>query len=173
MKNTKVDLSKLRRVATEEIEGYKPMFPKPKKKLKKNRSKLQIKKDNPNSTYYKKKALSAWGKLGHMRFKHCAICGAHENSKKLDFHHLVGKSRILTRNDPDNGIMLCITHHLYDTEISAHMAPLGFIEWLKENMPEKIDYIRENQHRTGKTNYKQDFEDLTEMIKYGNILKRR
>lgn len=135
---------------------------KPKKKLKKDRSKLQVKKENPKSSYWKNKALAAWGKYAHSGVDKCAICGRMDI--KIDAHHLIGKARVLTRNDPKNCILLCITHHLYDTEISAHMAPLGFTEWLQENRPDMIEYIRENTHRTGKPDYEADYNKLKEML---------
>ena len=165
MKNSKIDLSKLRRVATEEIEGYKPMFPKPKKRLKKDRSKLQVKKDNVRSTYHKKRAMMMWGKVLHAQFDSCLICGRSDG--QLQAHHLLSRAKVMTRNDLDNGVILCSYHHLRCPELSPHAGAIGFTEFLRENHPEKIEYVMKNKNKTGKVDYLADYEKLK--VIYDNL----
>jgi len=141
-------------------------FPKPGKKKKgtKSVSLLQKKKDNSGSLYWKKKAMKMWGKYQHHTKRACIICGRTRDETKLDSHHLVGRANVMLRNHPDNCAMLCVPHHQYDTVISAHMAPLGFIKHLKENYPDMIAFIEENQFKTGKQNYEEEYELLKELL---------
>lgn len=143
------------------------------KKVKKKgiKSNLQKKKDNPNSKYWKDKAMKMWGKFQHHTKRACIICGRTRDETKLDAHHLIGRANVLFRNHPDNCAMLCVPHHKYDTVISAHMGQLGFIKHLKENYPDMIRFIEENQHKTGKPNYKEEYELLKELFEdYGGVL---
>ena len=163
MKNSKIDLSKLRRVATEDIEGYKPMFPKPKKKLKKDRSKLQVRKDNPNSGYHKKRADKAWGEYQHHFFRTC-IVDNQDCKGPLNAHHLVSRGNVFLRHEPENCAMLCVWHHQYSTTCSPHAGPIGFTQFLHEHYGDKFQWVHDNQHKTGKPNYKEAFEHLTEVM---------
>ena len=83
MKNTKIDLSKLRRVATEEIEGYKPMFAK-------------------NKVYKSKANFMNYARSHEL----CEDCG----SMAVDTHHITFKSQ---GGGDDNGnlIALCRPCH--------------------------------------------------------------
>jgi len=139
-------------------------LPKPGKRKKgtKSKSLLQKKKDNPNSKYWKTKAMTMWGKFQHQTKRACIVCGRY--GIKLDAHHIIGRANVLFRNHPDNCAMLCVTHHLYDTLVSAHMAPLGFIKHLEKEFPDMIRFIEENQHKTGKPNYRDECELLKEMF---------
>lgn len=162
---TKIDKSKLRKVPESE---YSPAFPKETQGVKSNtsiktkkkglkKSKLQKKKDNCRSKYWKTKAMAMWGKYQHHMHRNCLVCGTANN---LQAHHLVGRANVLFRNHPENIAMLCPTHHNWDTEISAHMAPLGFVRFLEKNHPDKIEFIEECKGATGKPNYQEDYELL-------------
>lgn len=135
------------------------------RKKKVTKSKLALSKERHNSDYWKNAAHRLWGQYAHITKKVCAVCGKHENAGKLDAHHLIGKRNGITRNDPENCLMLCVNHHKLDVKLSAHEGQLGFIEWLKENMPDKVEYIRENRYKTGKYSYKEDYEHLNQLIK--------
>ena len=63
----------------------------------------------------------------------CEYCGKESN---LNSHHIFSRSRMNLRWDTDNGICLCVGHHIF-SEFSAHKDPIDFIEWLKEKRGEK------------------------------------
>jgi hypothetical protein len=60
--------------------------------------------------------------------------------------------------------MLCTWHHKYSPDLSAHEGQLGFIEWLEENMPEKLEYIRKNRYRSEKPNYREAYLTLKSIL---------
>jgi len=137
--------------------------PKTKKKgLKKDRSKLQVRKDRVNSNYWKKKAMKKWGEVMH-HFKR--VCLVNDGcSGNLEAHHLLSRAKVMTRNDIDNGVILCSLHHKWSTDCSPHSAPVQFTEFLRKNYPDKIDYVMEHRNDTGTPNYKNDYENLCEML---------
>lgn len=106
------------------------------KKIKK--TKLQKKKEDPNSRYWRNKADYEWRVLIH-RSNVCAICGATE---KLQAHHLIPREIKSLRHDPDNGILLCVRNHKYDYMLSAHKNPLSFAAWLQTNHPKKWEWVQ-------------------------------
>lgn len=128
----------------------------------KKKSKLQKKRDNPKSTLWKNKSMALWGRVMHQTYKTCLINNGCKGN--LEAHHLITRSRVLTRNDINNGVMLCSLHHKFSTELSAHMAPIQFAEYLRENHPDKIEYVMNNRYKTGKPDYKHDFDTLTELL---------
>ena len=64
----------------------------------------------------------------------CVVCGSRE---KLNSHHLVPREIKLHRWDVDNGITLCISHHKFNRQISAHNNPMSFLVWLQEHRPQQ------------------------------------
>lgn len=61
----------------------------------------------------------------------CEYCGiSRADGKKMDAHHIYTKKHTNTRWDLDNGICLCVSHHNFNENLSAHMAPAEFHEWL-------------------------------------------
>jgi len=50
----------------------------------------------------------------------------------LEAHHFFSCSRMSIRWDPDNMFCLCAKHHRLDSEFSAHLTPVRFIDWAKE-----------------------------------------
>lgn len=117
---------------------------------------------NNNSPYYKKKADLLWGKYLHMTKRACLVCG--KMNIQLEAHDLITRSNVLTRNDPDNGVILCIDHHRLNVKCSPHKGPKGFKKFLKKNYPDKSEYIKKNRYRTGKPDFKADCEYLQELI---------
>lgn len=110
----------------------------------------------------KAKADKLWGKLIHMQ-RVCAVCGTSDG--QLHAHHIV--SRVVThlRHDPENGLLLCATHHNFDPEISPHAGPIGFSEWLKEHYPAKFELALTKRHSTGKADYRLAVEKLEKAIR--------
>jgi len=72
----------------------------------------------------------------------CAYCGRTANPQA---HHLITRSRVATRHEPMNGIVLCPLHHIFSTELSAHGAPLAFGDWLEKNHPNVRQWVRDHQ----------------------------
>src|SRR3990167_420167 len=58
----------------------------------------------------------------------CEYCG---KTTGLNSHHIFSRSNRRVRWDLDNGISVCVLHHVFGT-FSAHKAPIEFVEWLKE-----------------------------------------
>lgn len=65
----------------------------------------------------------------------CAICG---EKNMPNAHHLITRKVFQYRWDVSNGITLCPSHHEFDVRLSAHTAPWGLEEWMKENRPEQF-----------------------------------
>ena len=135
---------------------------KPKKRKKGEKSGLQKRKDNVNSLYWKRKAMAVWSAIMHTKFDTCLVGVGCQG--RLEAHHLLSRAKVMTRNDINNGVLLCSLHHKFSTEISPHTAPIQFTEFLRENYPDKIEYVMENMHKTGKPNYLADYEKLTEIM---------
>lgn len=57
----------------------------------------------------------------------CSICGS---IYRPCAHHIIPREIEEYRYDHDNGITLCITHHKFSRQISAHNSPLAFMLWL-------------------------------------------
>jgi len=124
----------------------------------KKKSKLQKKKDDSKSTYWRNKADKLWGAIIHEIYNGCAV--GEGCAGNLEAHHLIGRDHKHSRHRIENGILLCSLHHKYCTKISAHKAPLAFAEWLQENKPETWQWCSENKHVICKPDYKQSYEDL-------------
>lgn len=58
----------------------------------------------------------------------CEYCGKEDG---LNSHHIFSRSNRRTRWDMDNGICVCVLHHVFGI-FSAHKSPIEFVEWLKE-----------------------------------------
>lgn len=99
---------------------------------KKRRSALAKKRDNPNSTYWKRKADVAWGRLIHAIGGGCVCKELGDCKGPLEAHHLITRGRLATRHTPANGVLLCSYHHKWSRDCSPHMAPLQFAQFLQE-----------------------------------------
>lgn len=125
------------------------------KKAKK--SKLQKKREDPNSRLWRNKADHEWAIYIH-RTGVCAICGATEH---LQAHHLIPREIKHLRHCPDNGILLCIKHHKYYYQLSAHKNSLAFSIWLQEHLPEKWEWVvGAMKIKPSEPNYKEAYEAL-------------
>ena len=58
----------------------------------------------------------------------CEYCGKAEYPNS---HHVFSRSNLNLRWDTDNGVCLCVGHHVFGN-LSAHKSPIEFLEWLKE-----------------------------------------
>jgi len=124
----------------------------------KKKSKLQKKKDNCRSKYWKTKADGLWGAVIHEIWASCPV--QDECSGPTEAHHLIGRGNTATRHAIENGICLCSKHHKWSNKLSAHGAPLAFAEWLQKKFPEKWEWCSENKHKIQKPDYKEAYDDL-------------
>ena len=58
----------------------------------------------------------------------CEYCGKETG---LNSHHIFSRSNKRVRWEVDNGICVCVSHHIFGL-FSAHKSPIEFVEWLKE-----------------------------------------
>ena len=80
-------------------------------------------------------------------------------------HHILTRgSYPKYRHDLNNGIPLCYEHHIAQRQglISAHGSPLAFIDWLKENQPDKWKWVQIARRMDGKRTitWKESYERL-------------
>ena len=127
-----------------------PAVPKPQKfnrTKKKKKSKLQAKKDNPNSAYWKRQCDKAFGVLWHNVYsKNKCIIGC--NCKgNIEMHHAIPREILLFRWDTRNMMDLCSKHHRFDFELSAHQSPIVFSQWMQLNRPDQYEFVRINKDR--------------------------
>lgn len=86
-------------------------------------------------TSQKKRCDKLWKEIIKKRAGfQCEYCGKRQN---LNSHHIYSRSNFAVRWDLDNGICLCISHHTFNINFSAHKTPLEFIEWVKEKRGEE------------------------------------
>jgi hypothetical protein len=79
----------------------------------------------------------AWSQ--EIRIEPCLICGTTEH---LHAHHIIPREIKKTRHIYQNGVSLCILHHKYSYECSAHKNPAMFLKILKQKNPDQYDYIQ-------------------------------
>jgi len=115
------------------------------------KSKLQKKKDNPRSKYWKTKADALWGKVIHEIYQSCAV--DKDCAGNIEAHHLISRANTATRHSIENGIGLCSKHHKFSNKLSAHGAPLAFSEWLQVDMPDTWEWCAENKYKISKPDY--------------------
>jgi hypothetical protein len=107
----------------------------------KKKSRLQKKIEDPASRLWKNKADKAWRELVFRKQGgKCAICGSTEH---INAHHMVPREVLLFRHNPQNGILLCPSHHKYSFLLSAHRNPVRFALWLMANQPERWKWLSE------------------------------
>ena len=58
----------------------------------------------------------------------CEYC---DKNSGLNSHHVFSRSNKRVRWDLDNGVCVCVLHHIFGL-FSAHKAPIEFVEWLKD-----------------------------------------
>ena len=123
------------------------------------KSKLQKKKDNQYSIYWRTKADKEVTK--YYTGKPCAICGITHNTCG---HHVVPREVPIFRHDPDNLIPLCEKHHKYSNELAPHssniLAQEAFAQWLRIERPKAIELLETYKKYKGvKSDYQQAYEE--------------
>lgn len=133
------------------------------------KSKLQQKKENTNSKYWKKKADRAWGELVHLMFDKCAVNNT-DCSGPIQAHHILHRGKLAIRHNPKVGLGLCANHHQYHPDLSPHRGVFGFMNWLREQRPAQYNWCMERRHsiQENKADYKARHEALCMMIEYIN-----
>lgn len=58
----------------------------------------------------------------------CEYCGA---TGQLNAHHIFSRSNFAVRWDIENGVCLCVSHHIFGN-LSFHKSPAEMLEWIKE-----------------------------------------
>lgn len=113
-----------------------------------------------------------WSSIIRLEFNNkCAICeslGVTESETILNAHHLISRRSFKYRWDINNGILLCPKHHEFDLHISAHTAPWGFEEWMKDYRKEQYDLWLENRKNLeydGKNKYEEIYHELEKTYK--------
>jgi len=75
-----------------------------------------------------------WRKAVYSRAgNRCEYCGI---SGRLNAHHIFSRSNVAVRWDIDNGVCLCVSHHVFGN-LSFHKAPAEMLEWIKEKRGEE------------------------------------
>lgn len=69
----------------------------------------------------------------------CVICGSNE---RLNSHHIIPRELHDTKYDIENGITLCVKHHMFSREISAHNNPLAFFVWMATWRGAQLEYLK-------------------------------
>lgn len=135
-------------------------LPRATKKKRVKKTALQKRKDNPNSGYWKKRADKEWGRVIHLS----DICIVNDKCRgSLEAHHFISRSKLSTRHKLLNGVLLCTLHHKFSKELSPHMGPIGFSEYLRINYPDKYQWVLDNRFKNEKPNFKEAYEKLKEI----------
>lgn len=73
-----------------------------------------------------------WSLFARHAQKSCEYCGVTAN---LNAHHFKGRACKSTRLMMDNAVILCVSHHVFNSEFSAHKTPEKFQRWFKKKFP--------------------------------------
>jgi len=95
----------------------------------------------------------------------CEYCNT--SSRQLHAHHIYSRANLNTRWDLTNGVCLCVSHHIWGTEFSAHLTPSEFLDWILERKGGKtrVEKIR-NRRRSLETIYpEEELDFLTDLGK--------
>lgn len=101
-----------------------------------------LRKRSSRVTKKKEKSVSWW-------IKHCdkamsqlvrskGFCEKCGNTENLQHHHIVGRANKTLRYDILNGMSLCWQCHFFQ----AHGGALAFVDWLDEQFPDRMKYLR-------------------------------
>jgi hypothetical protein len=80
-----------------------------------------------------------WAKFVRERDGECLYC---HRTDGLNAHHFKGRSCKSTRLLLINGVTLCVSHHVFNSQGSAHKTPERFEKWFKKTYPERYQEIR-------------------------------
>ena len=99
-------------------------------KEKSNEEKKKPKKKKNIIKSLSKQADTLWS-LAIRKFWYCRYCWSENN---LNAHHIFSRKNYSTRWEISNGICLCVKHHTFNNEFSAHRTPTEFTYWLEERL---------------------------------------
>ncbi len=127
-----------------------------------NKTKIGIKKTKkPTIKSLKKKLDILWAGLVKLRAGgKCEICGKTTN---LNSHHIVSRHNLIFRWDLRCGCCLCVGHHKFANE-SAHLDPIWFIGWVKENREKDYEYLLANRNKLFDKDYARVEQELKEEL---------
>ncbi len=96
----------------------------------------------------------------------CEYCNS--SSTQLHSHHIYSRANLNTRWDLTNGVCLCVSHHIWNTQFSAHLTPSEFLDWILERKggKTKVEKIRQKR-RNFETIYPE--EELDFLMELGKI----
>ncbi len=79
-----------------------------------------------------------WSKLARELKPRCEYCGSYEF---LNAHHFKGRACKATRLMMENAVVLCSSHHVFNSDFSAHKTPEKFERWFKKEFPKRYKAI--------------------------------
>ncbi len=139
----------------------------------------QLKKTKINIKNWEKR--KAGGKTNHLdnlwRFaiykqgkNECEYCGKKES---LNAHHIFSRSNFSVRWDIDNGVCLCVSHHIFGI-MSFHKSPIEMLEWIKQKRGiEWYNRLLEKSHVIMKVkDVKEKFYNILSGGQYDKITKK-
>ena len=117
-----------------------------------------------------KKLDDAWSLLVKLVAKNkCEYCG---KTSPLNSHHIYSRAKKSTRWSVDNGICLCVGHHTFSSQFSAHLTPTEFTEWVIEKRGrEWYDKLRLLANREMKLHEHEKQTILDHLLKEIELLK--
>jgi len=87
----------------------------------------------------------------------CEFC---DKQTTLNSHHIFSRSNRSVRWDLNNGICLCVNHHVFGP-FSAHKAPLEFAEWMIAKRGQKwYDALKLKSHQVDKGTFEEKLTTL-------------
>lgn len=117
---------------------------KTKKRSKQRTNKLPV----LNNRTLENRLDEVWSKL--VKAKAGYVCEYCEKPNTLNSHHLYSRAKKSVRWDTDNGICLCVAHHVGNS-FSAHKTSLEFTEWVNDYKGKKfMERLKIKSHNTGK-----------------------
>ena len=127
--------------------------PKPIRKRKPKKSKLQKRKEDEMSGYWLGKADSIFRRMMHRIWQnegihYCFICkteGSTGKCQTVECAHLISEKNYVHRWNKDNVIPLGSDHHKFNVDISSHQGQVKFGIWLAKHFPEKAKFVEMNK----------------------------
>lgn len=103
---------------------------------------------NKTRKQLEKRLDTAWSKAVKERAGHkCEYCAG---TRALNSHHIFSRAKKSVRWSLDNGICLCVAHHV-GTQFSAHKTPYDFYKWLERYKGQQfMDLLSVSSNQGGK-----------------------
>ena len=115
--------------------------------------------------------LSLWRVIVKLRAGYkCEYCGS---TKNLNSHHVFSSTNYALRYDVDNGVCLCVNHHVYGKE-ATHNSPVVFAFTLEKRGQQWYDdLLATSREHTGKKVDKEAVKEILEQIKKNEELQNK